>query len=82
MLRISSDTRLTFGKHKNVKIRDVPDDYLQWMIQKLCNTDFHEWGIAAKREQSHRQLENAPVKGLEEQADDILRQYGYDPRAI
>lgn len=80
MKNITENTRINFGKHKNTKLRDLPDEYLLWVQNNLLNTDFHSWAVAAKKELKRREEEDAPVKGLEEQADEFLRQYGHDPK--
>ena len=51
--------------------------YLQWMIDNLRDTDFHEWSLAAQKVISTRAEEDAPIEDLEQQADEILRDAGY-----
>ena len=56
---------------------ECPKSYLQWMTDNLCNTDFHEWALAAQKIIETRAAEDAPIEDLEQQADDILRDAGY-----
>lgn len=31
---LSLDTKLTFGKHRGMKLRDIPLSYIRWMVEK------------------------------------------------
>lgn len=79
MRRITENTKLPFGKHRGIKLRDVPDSYLNWCEEKLKDDDFHEWAVAAKEEIHRRENEDSSVESLEEQANKLLRDAGYDP---
>ncbi len=80
-MKVTTSTKFTFGKYKNVKLRDVPNSYLEWVIKNLNGTDFHEWSVASKEEQNRRKTDNAEIGDLEAQADAILRQAGFDPHS-
>lgn len=36
---LSPETKMTFGKHKGTKIKDLPKDYVNWLLTKADNTD-------------------------------------------
>ena len=36
---VKSDFTFTFGKYKNCKIKDIPDDYLEWVIKNFDNLE-------------------------------------------
>lgn len=76
-MNITTNTKFTFGKYRNTKLRDVPEAYLTWLIANLADTDFHIWVEAAKEEQERRKTDNSGGGNLEEQADAILRRAGY-----
>jgi hypothetical protein len=78
-MKITSKSRLPFGKYKNRKLRDIPTSYLEWLVNNLNESDFHQWAQAAKNELEAREKDSS-LKSLEEQADDFLRQYGVDPK--
>ena len=82
-MRITPQTKLPFSKrHKGVRLRDLPDGFLTWMQNNLKDTDFHDWAIAGEKEIERRQAEGTEVKDLEAQADDFLREAGYNPRKL
>jgi len=81
-MNISENTKIPFGSHKNTKIRDLPDNYLEWGAKKFMGTDFHSWSVAFQKEIQKRQDENSSTKGLEEQADELLRRAGYNPKNL
>ena len=59
-----------------------PADYLQWMAEKLADSDLYLWAQAARDELDARRTEGqveADRKSLEQQADDILRKGGLKP---
>tara|TARA_R110002049_G_scaffold191769_1_gene360713 strand:+ start:185 stop:484 length:300 start_codon:yes stop_codon:yes gene_type:complete len=35
-----SDYMLSFGKHKGVKLKDVPPDYLNWIMRTISSGEF------------------------------------------
>lgn len=37
---VTDDTPMPFGKHKGVKLKDVPDNYLYWVYCE-CKIDKH-----------------------------------------
>lgn len=81
-MKITENTKINFGNHRNTKVRDLPDGCLTWMSLHLRDTDFHRWAIAAGKEIERRKSDNMEVKDLEQQADDLLRQYGFDPKNV
>lgn len=80
-MKITPNSRLTFGTNKGLKLRDVPESYLKWMENHLWDGEFHQWAVAAKKELADRKHDNR-FGSLEEQADDILRQAGFDPDRV
>ena len=66
--------KLTFGKYKGIPLRDVPQDYLNWMIKNLRNTDMHQWALDAQTEIDSRTTEDQ--SDLEKEADRLLREAG------
>lgn len=82
MAKITTSSKMTFGEHRGAKVKNLPDRYLKWMNTHLKDTDFHDWAIVAGLELKIREKENRQVKDLEEQADEFLRQYGYDPKKL
>jgi hypothetical protein len=82
MRKITENTKLPFGKHRGIKLRDVPDGYLDWCQEKLRNGDFHEWAVATEEEIRRRKNENSSVQNLEEQANQLLRDAGFDPNNL
>lgn len=81
MKKITNHTKLPFGKHRGIKLRDVPDDYLNWCCEKLKD-DFYEWAVAAEEELQRRKQDDASIKSLEEQANQLLRDAGFDPNNL
>lgn len=79
---ITPQTKIPFSKHKGTKLRDLPDGFLTWLTQNLKDSDFHNWALAAQKELERRQTENVQVKDLEQQADEFLRNAGFDPRKM
>jgi hypothetical protein len=79
-MQITENTKFTFGKHRGVKLRDVPDAYLKWILENLSGGDFHNWATAAKEEQARRKKDDTSGD-LEAQADALLRRAGLDPRS-
>lgn len=83
IISITENTRLTFGKHgptrrrSGKKLKECPKSYLQWMVDNLRDTDFHEWALAAQKIIETRTEEDAPIEDLEKQADEILRDAGF-----
>ena len=78
-MKITSKSRLPFGKHKNKKLRDVPTAYLEWLVNNLNESDFHKWSQAAILELEAREKDSS-LKSIEEQADDFLRLHGINPK--
>jgi hypothetical protein len=82
-MKITLQTKLPFSKrYKGVRLRDLPDGFLTWMQENLRDTDFHDWAIAGEAEIERRKSESIEVKDLEEQADEFLRNAGYNPRKL
>ena len=81
-MKITCQSRIPFSKYKGTKLRDLPDGFLQWLIEKLMESDFHDWAAAAQTELQRRQAEGGTVQSLEEAANEFLRNAGYDPRKL
>ena len=81
-MKITQNSRITFGVHRGTKISELPDKYLEWLSNNLINTGFHDWAIAAKLELKTRINENKTKDDLEKQADDFLRSHGIDPNDL
>ena len=80
MAKITASSKLTFGRHKGKKLSACDTKYLEWMVANLLDSDFHEWALAARAELKDRALDpTAPTGSLEEQADKLLRDAGFDP---
>jgi hypothetical protein len=52
------------------------------MESHLKDTDFHDWAIAGASEIARRSNENIQVKSLEQQANELLRNAGYNPKKL
>lgn len=81
-MKITIQTKIPFSRYKGTRLRDLPDGFLNWMTKTLPNTDFHDWAKAAEEELERRQRENSSVQDLEQQADSLLRDAGFDPRKL
>jgi hypothetical protein len=82
MSKITRNSKLTFGKHKGQKLRNCPQDYVEWMAENLMDSDLTLWAQAAKQELVERKKESYDVRhreNLQAQADEILRKAGYKP---
>lgn len=75
MAKISQDTRLPFGKHKGLRVRECPPAYIRWMAFNLRDTDFHEYAVVAYDLINSGEYDNADCD-----ADEFLRSRGIDPR--
>jgi uncharacterized protein (DUF3820 family) len=82
MRKITEHTKLPFGAHRGIKIRDIPDGYLKWCEDNLKDGDFHEWAVAATEELKRREKDNSTIQSLEEQANQLLREAGFDPKKL
>ncbi|MDX1681820.1 MAG: hypothetical protein R3336_01755 [Phycisphaeraceae bacterium] len=74
------DTRLTFGKHKGMSLRQCPIEYVRWVAENLRDSDLHEWALAADKTVEQRKGEPEGLGDLEAQADELLRQAGENPK--
>lgn len=81
-MTVTENSKLTFGKHKGIKLRDCPTSYLKWMIENLKGGDFNEWALVAETLYATKAKEEADSRTLESQADDFLRSFGYNPRKL
>lgn len=87
-VRISENSRLTFGKHgpkgsrRGKKLCECPRTYLRWMAKDLIDTDFHEWAIAAQDFLDRVESEEATLQNLDDAADEFLRQHNIDPKKL
>ena len=81
-MRITQQTKIPFSNCKGTKLRDLPNGFLTWMEENLTDTDFHDWAIAGVNELKRREVDNIEVKSLEEQADELLRGAGFNPRKV
>lgn len=79
-MKITGQTRIPFSKYKGTRLRDIPNGFLQWVIEKLADSDFQEWVVAAREELERRSVDLNETKSLEEAADDFLKNAGYNPR--
>ena len=39
----AKNSRMKFGKHKGVRLKDIPDGYLQWMIRQTFFRDYRNY---------------------------------------
>lgn len=76
---LNKKERITFGKHKGSRLIDLPDNYLNWMVKNLKDSDRHLFAIAAEEILRDRELEDKPLKDLEKEANDFLKRHGFDP---
>ena len=74
------NSRLTFGKHKGIPLKNCPTNYLTWVITNLLDTDFHEWAVLAKKVIATREKEGAKEEELVQSADEFLKEHGIDPK--
>ena len=81
-MRITRQTKIPFSRYKNTRLRDLPDGFLQWLTEKLMESDFHEWSMAARDELQRRTSEGTAVQSLEEAANELLRDAGYNPHKL
>lgn len=65
-----------------MKLRDVPTSYLKWMIEKLRGGDFDNWALAAEKIYNEKMKEETDQKTLEDQADNFLRNHGFNPHKL
>jgi len=79
---ITQNTKIPFSKYRGTKLRDLPDGFLVWMESHLKDTDFHDWAVAGATEIARRSQESIQVKSLEQQADELLRSAGYNPKRL
>ena len=78
MAKVTPETKVPFGKppQKGAKMKNLTDNYLKWMIEKLPDTDLHEFAKVAKQVLDNRAGD--PVLDLNKQADEWLKERGYD----
>lgn len=74
------NTRLPFGKHKGMPVEQCPVDYLQWMANKLRDTDLHEFAVAAEEVLKTKSPREKKLQNLDQAADDFLKQHGINPK--
>jgi len=74
------DSRLPFGKHRGMTLRQCPVDYLEWMSRKLADSDLHAWAAAARQALEERSANERKLGNLEAEADAILKRAGVNPR--
>ncbi len=49
MMAITRQSKIPFGKHKDTKLSDIPDDYLNWLGNESDEPD-KPWSTAARAE--------------------------------
>lgn len=78
MAKVTLETKVPFGKppQKGAKMKNLTDTYLKWMVDKLTDTDLHEFATVAKQILESRNGD--PVLDLDKQADQWLKDRGYD----
>ena len=79
---ITANTRIPFGMHKGKKLGECPTKSLEWMVEKLWNSDLHEYAFMAKKLLKTRESDikdGLQCENLEEAADRFLREAGVDP---
>lgn len=81
-MSITGSTKIPFSTYKGTRLRDLPDGFLSWMTKKLGESDFYDWAKAAQQELDRRQEENRETKGLEQEADELLRGAGFNPHKM
>jgi len=82
MAKITRSSTLTFGKHKGRKLSACDSGYLEWLVANLSDSDFCLWAQAAQAELDARREEGRSQQqqlSLEEQADRLLRDAGFEP---
>lgn len=68
--------KIPFGHYKGKKLRDCPDIFLKWCVEKLWDTDLHPFAVGAKQVLESRNSDSE-FQDLEAEADDILKRAGY-----
>lgn len=85
--KITRNSTVPFGRpgNKGRKISQQPDAFLQWMSEKLWDTDKHLWALAAREELESRRELKAEIQSeqeLEEAADAFLKKHRIDPETL
>ncbi len=78
-MSVTPETKVPFGRfpHKGAKMKNLSDTYLKWMVNKLPNTDLHEFATVAKKILESRKSDES-ILNLKEQADQWLKDAGFD----
>ena len=87
MNKITGSTKVPFGApgSKGRKLCEVSEDFLNWMVRKLMDTDRHPWAVAARKELQDRRENKRQMRAeadLENAADDFLRKHNIDPKSF
>lgn len=48
MIKYDDNSIIPFGKHKNVKLANVPADYLMWLEDEIAQKPFYRRSIQEK----------------------------------
>ena len=79
MASVTLETKIPFGRYRGSKMKNLPKSYLNWMTEKLKNTDFHEFALTAQKVLNTRE-KFVHEDDLDQAADDWLKQHGYDSK--
>ncbi len=87
MKKITRSTKVPFGApgSKGRQICEISEDFLNWMVRKLMDSDRHAWAIAARKELQDRKegkLQQKAEADLENDADAFLRKHNIDPKSF
>jgi len=73
-MKITPETKIPFTTYKGTKIKNLPTKLLLWMVEKLINTDKHDFAIIAKQILDERDVEDR----LDDAATKFLKEHGID----
>lgn len=60
---LNREEEIPFGRHKGMKLEDIPDDYLDWIRENLDEEAyFNEWIGLAEEELEYREENDLHVK--------------------
>jgi uncharacterized protein (DUF3820 family) len=78
-MSVSLETKIPFGRNKGAKMKNLSKSYLNWIVEKLTNTDLHEFATVAQKVLDTR-TELVHEDDLEQAGDEWLKQHGYNSK--
>jgi len=85
--QVTRNSKVPFGRpgNKGRPISAQPDSFLNWISDKLWDTDKHTWALAARDELEYRKKEKLEIQSqqqLENAADEFLKKHNIDPKTL